>query len=87
MIWPWKKHNELVIRSNMTINLSLKDKKIENTDAGLVVLLHQGGTHVAKALWDLINLKVGFSLYMQNLTHLLPDFVQEPWQVSSINND
>jgi len=50
MIGPWKKHNELVIRSNMTINLSLKGKKIENTDAGLVVLLHQGGTHVAKAL-------------------------------------
>jgi len=79
MIWPWKKHNELVIRSNMTINLSLKGKKIENIDAGLVVLLHQGGTHVAKALWNLRNLKAGSSLYMQNLTHLLLDFVQEPW--------
>ena len=63
-----EKHNELVIRSNMTINLSLKGKKIENTDAGLVVLLHQGGTHVAKALWNLINLNAGSSLYMQNLT-------------------
>ena len=83
-----EKHNELVIRSNMTINLSLKGKKIENTDAGLVVLLHQGGTHVAKALWNLRNLKAGSSLYMQNLTHLLPDFVHKPWrQVSSINND
>jgi hypothetical protein len=47
-----EKHNELVIRSNMTINLSLslKGKKIENIDAGLVILLHQGGAHVAKAL-------------------------------------
>jgi len=41
-----EKYNELVIRSNMTINLSLKGKKIENIDAELIVLLHQGATHV-----------------------------------------
>ena len=79
-----EKYNESVIGSNMTINLSLKGKKIKNTEAELVVPLHQGATHVAKALWNLINFIAGSSLYMQNLKHLLLDIVQEPWPVSSI---